>query len=143
MRSKIDHSVFIQCLVKEKEEAIIAVTTDDMAATGNTYLAVERFKNEIKAVYDITDLGGLSWFLGMEIKCNHLACTISINQRVYIKGMAAKYGLDNAKLVHIPMLPGEILTCDQSPVTAAQLAEISDVPYGNMIGHILWPVLIS
>lgn len=70
---------------------MITVTTDDMAVTRNTDQAVQRFKNEIKKIYNITDLGDLCWFLGMEIKCDHVAYTISINQKVYIKGMATKF----------------------------------------------------
>ena len=69
MRSKIDHSVFICHLVTEREDLVIAVATDDMIITGNLDQAITQFKNEIKSVYDITDLGDLHWFLGMEIKC--------------------------------------------------------------------------
>ena len=36
MQSKIDHSVFIWHLTKEKEEIIVAIATDNMAVTGNT-----------------------------------------------------------------------------------------------------------
>ena len=80
--SKIDHSVFIHCLTTEKKELVIAVATDDMAITGNSDQAVMRFKNEIKRVYKITDLGNLHWFLGVEIKRNRAAHTISIKVHI-------------------------------------------------------------
>ena len=67
MRSKIDHSIFICRLVTEREDLKIAVATNDMAITGNSDQAVTRFKHKIKKVYEITDLGDLRWFLGMEI----------------------------------------------------------------------------
>ena len=143
MQSKIDHSVFICRLVTEREDLVIAVATDDMVITGNLDHAVTRFKHEIKKVYKITDLGNLRWFLGMEIKRDCAMCTISINQCVYIKGMAMKFRLTNAKPVYIAMLPGETLSCDQSPSTPAESQEMSKIPYGNMIGHVLWPVMIS
>ena len=122
---------------------MIAVATDDMAITGNSDQAVTRFKNEIKRVYKITDLGNLCWFLGMDIKHNRATCTISINQSAYIEGMATKFGLTSAKPVHVPMLPGKVLSCDQSPSTPAEATKMSKIPYGNMIGHVLWPVMIS
>ena len=122
---------------------MIAVTTDDMAITGNSDQAVTCFKNEIKRVYEITDLGDLHWFLGMEIKCDCAVCTISINQSAYIEGMATKFGLTSTKPVYVPMLPGEVLSCDQSLSTPAEATEMSKIPYGNMIGHVLWPVMIS
>lgn len=122
---------------------MIAVTTDDMAVTRNMDQAVQRFKNEIKKIYKITNLGNLHWFLRMKIKCDHVACIIFINQKAYIEGMATKFRLMTAKPVYIPMLPSELLTHKQSPFTPAQHAEMLKIPYGNMIGHILWPVMIS
>ena len=110
MQSKIDHSVFICHLVTKREDLVIAVTTDDMAITGNSDHAVTRFKHEIKKIYEITDLGDLHWFLGMEIKCDHAVRTISINQCVYIEGMAMKFRLTNTKPIYVPMLPGETLS---------------------------------
>ena len=79
----------------------------------------------------------------MEIKCDHAVCTISINQKAYIEGMATKFGLTNAKPIHIPMLPNELLTHEQSPFTPAQHTEMLKIPYRNMIGHVLWPIMIS
>ena len=143
MQSKIDHSVFIRRLVTEREDLVIAVATDDMAITSNSDQAVTRFKHEIKKVYKITDLGNLCWFLGMEIKRDHAMHTISINQCVYIEGMAMKFRLTNAKPIYVPMLPGETLSHDQSPSTSAESQEMLKIPYGNMIGHVLWPVMIS
>ena len=48
--------------------------------TSNSDQAVTCFKNKIKRVYEITNLADLCWFLGMEIKCDHAVCIISINQ---------------------------------------------------------------
>ena len=74
---------------------------------------------------------------------NHAACTISINQSVYIEGIATKFGLTSTKPVYTPMLPGKVLSSDQSSSTPTQAAKMSKIPYGNMIGHMLWPVMIS
>ena len=72
-----------------------------MAVTGNLDQAVQRFKDEITKIYEITNLGDLCWFLGMEINHDHVVCTISINQKAYIEGMATKFGLTTAKPVYI------------------------------------------
>ena len=143
MQSKIDHSVFIRRLVTKREDLVIAVATNDMAITGNLDQAVTRFKHKIKKVYEITDLGNLRWFLGMEIKRDRAVHTISINQCTYIEGMATKFGLTNTKPICVPMLPGKTLSHDQSPSTSAESQEMSKIPYENMIGHVLWPVMIS
>ena len=57
--------------------------------------------------------------------------------------MATKFGLTSAKPIYVPMLPGEVLSCNQSPSMPAEATEMSKIPYGIMIGHVLWPVMIS
>ena len=54
-RSSVDHSVFFRR--QDSEHSIVAVATDDMAVTGNSVATVNKFKSELKAYYDITDLG--------------------------------------------------------------------------------------
>ena len=106
-----------------------------MAVTGNLDQAVQRCKDKITKIYDITNLGDLHWFLRMEIK-HDVVCTIS-NQRDYIESMAMKFRLTTAKPVYIPLLPSEILSHDQLMFTPAQHAKMLKVPCGNMIGHVL------
>lgn len=110
---------------------------------GNSLVAVNKFKSEIKTYYDITDLGEIWWLLGFEIKRDQDAQTISINQKAYINSMAAKFRLENGKDIYVPMLPGENLTKDQSPFTPAQYEQMKGIPYAEAIGHVLWPVMIS
>jgi hypothetical protein len=140
-RSSVDHSVFFRH--RDSEHSIIAVATDDMAVTGNSLAAVTKFKSEISEYYDITDLGEIRWFLGFEIKRDRAARTISINQRAYITSMAQRFGVENGKEIRVPMLPGEILTKEQSPFTPTQFDQMKDVPYSEAIGRALWPVMIS
>ena len=40
-----------------------------------------------------------------------------------------------------PMLPN--FTHKQLQFMPAQHAKMSKIPYGNMIGHVLWPIMIS
>ena len=141
MQLTIDHSIFICCLTIENEDLMITATTNDMALTSNSDQAVMWFKNKIKKVYNITNLGDLHWFLGMEIKHDCAACTITINQSAYIKGMATKFGLTSTKPIYVPMLHDEILSHDQLPSMLAQATKMSKIPY--LIGHVLWPVMIS
>jgi len=57
--------------------------------------------------------------------------------------MAKKFGQQDAKPIYLPMLPGEIFSRDQSPVTPSQHFAMRNVPYAEGIGHVLWPVMVS
>ena len=58
---------------------------------------------KIKGFWEIMDHGPISWFLGFQIKRDHEARTISINQRAYIESMVEKFRLTGAKQVATPM----------------------------------------
>ena len=55
----------------------------------------------------------------------------------------SQIGLTSAKPIYIPMLPNKLLTHKQLPFMPAQHAKMSKILYGNMIGHVLWPIMIS
>ena len=140
-KSGVDHSLFVRR--SETEQTAVAVATDDMAIAASSIDAVSRFKNEISEFFDITDGGEISWFLNFEIRRDRASRTISINQRSYIEAMALKFGQQDAKPVYLPMLPGEIFSKDQCPVTPSQHFAMRNMPYAEGIGHVLWPVMVT
>ena len=71
------------------------------------------------------------------------ARTISINQCAYIESMVEKFKLTNAKPVSTPMEPGAQFSVDQSPSLLNQTSRMQGVPYTEVIGSILWPVVVS
>ena len=66
MRLSSDHSVFV-CHTSD-EHTIIAVATDDMAVTSKRAADAEKFKQNIRRFWDITDNRPIGWFLGFQIK---------------------------------------------------------------------------
>jgi hypothetical protein len=119
------------------EEIILPVSTDDMVVAGNTQKVIDGFKEELKKRFEITDLGPLEWLLNFEVRRDRAARTISITQRTYIEAMACKFGQVDSKPVYTPMLPGEVLTKEQTPDASTK------TPYQQAVGHILWPAVVS
>jgi hypothetical protein len=140
-RSRIDHSVFYKKLGEER--TIVAVATDDMAVTSKRKVDAERFKSEIRKHWDITDHGPIKWFLGFEIKRDQKSRTIAINQRAYIEKIVERFSLTNAKRVSTPMEANIQFSLDQSPSTTNQLARMKGVPYSEVVGSVLWAVVVS
>ena len=50
---------------------IVSVYVDDLFVTGNEEKLKMEFKAEILRVFEMTDLGLVSFFLGMEVKQDH------------------------------------------------------------------------
>ena len=72
---------------------IIMVATDDMAITSKQLSDVIKLKSKIRQHFVIANGGELQQFLGLEIKRDQLAQTISINQSSYIKRMVENFDL--------------------------------------------------
>ena len=139
--SAVDHSVFFWC--SPNEHMIIAVTTDDMAVTSKQAEGITRSKADIQHYWEITNNGPICWFLGFQISHDCTAWTISINQSMYIQAMVKKFRLTNSTPVAMPMVTGTTFLTADSPSTPTQVAHMHGIPYVEVIGSVLWPVIVS
>ena len=119
------------------------VATDDMAIMSKRYSDIVKFKMEIRKHFEIADGGKLWWFLGFKIKWDQSVWTISINQCSYIERMVENLWLTNTKQVSTLMDPGITFSKDQSPLTLSQEFWMRDVLYAQVIGSVLWSVVMS
>ena len=108
---------------------VLASHVDDCTITGSSPELICSFKVEIGLHYKITDLGPISWLLGMKVACNQDACTISLSQQTYIEAILTKYNLANCKSASVPMDPGLKLSHEQSPQSAEEIGRMKSVPY--------------
>ncbi|XP_016574416.1 uncharacterized mitochondrial protein AtMg00810-like [Capsicum annuum] len=74
----------------------------------NNVRLVEEFKKKMLQVFEMTDLGLMTYFLGMEIKqsCNE----IFICQKKYAREILKKFHMENCKVTSTPMNPKEKLS---------------------------------
>ena len=83
--------------IKRDEEHILVVSlyVDDLLITGSCKELIEKFKEEMKSVFEMTDLGGMTFFLGMQIfqKLNE----IFLCQHKYAKEILKKFNMEQCK----------------------------------------------
>eukprot|EP00252_Welwitschia_mirabilis_P001036 TRINITY_DN11012_c0_g2_i1.p1 TRINITY_DN11012_c0_g2~~TRINITY_DN11012_c0_g2_i1.p1 ORF type:complete len:300 (+),score=34.99 TRINITY_DN11012_c0_g2_i1:1778-2677(+) len=89
---------------------IVSLYVDDMIYTGSSTQLISAFQNSMKSVFEITDLGELHYFLGLEVIQNTEG--IFISQRKYIKDTLKKYNMINCKPVITPMNINEKLQAE-------------------------------
>ena len=80
---------------------VISLYVDDMSVTGSNVEEINWFKLEMKKVFEMTDLGLMSYFLGIEIKQNQ--DEVFLNQIKYAKEILKKFLMENCKVVNTPM----------------------------------------
>ena len=57
----------MECTESQSQSLIyVCLYVDDLLITGSSMTEIEQFKNRLKAVFEMTNLGMLNYFLGME-----------------------------------------------------------------------------
>lgn len=83
---------------------IVCLYVDDLIFTGNDELMFKEFKHSMMAEFDMTDLGKMSYFLGIEVL--QRSDGIFIGQRKYAQEVLESFNMDQCNPVHNPIAPG-------------------------------------
>jgi hypothetical protein len=135
-RSQVDRAVYFRCA--DDEHTVITVSVDDMAVTSKYLKHITKFKDQLRERFEISDLGELTWLLGLKIERDRRTRTIRLSQGAYIDTIVERFRLEDAKDVHTPMDTGAVLSTDQSSATDAQFKDMKDVPYQRAIGSLMY-----
>ena len=73
----------LQGLGDQANFIVISLYIDDLLVTGSNVELIQQFKDDMMQVFEMTDLGEMSYFLGMEVK--QIEGDIFISQRKYAK----------------------------------------------------------
>ena len=93
---------------KDNDVLIVSLYVDDLLVTGNNALLVEEFKQEMKQVFEMTDLGLMNYFLGMEIIQSKNE--VFICQKKYAKEILKKFHMEECRAISTPMNQKEKLS---------------------------------
>ncbi|KAJ9535118.1 hypothetical protein OSB04_un001804 [Centaurea solstitialis] len=105
---------------------ILAIYVDDLFVTGTNLNMIKRFKSEMSMNFEMSDLGRLTYYLGIEVKQDESG--ITINQEAYARRILKEVGLEDCNPTHIPLEPGNKLT------KAEDEPEIDPTQYRKVVG---------
>ena len=111
---------------------------DDCTIITSNLALVAKVKEDMRKYIEVTDLGELHWSLGIEIKRNREARTISLTQHSYVKASIHSYNFDDLKPLSMPMDSNVHLSTSQSPSTACDYATMCHIPYREALGSLMW-----
>ena len=127
-RGSADTSLFIR---NDKNSFVVAQIYVDNIVFGatNDFLA-HSFADEMKAMFKMSMVGELTYFLGLQVKQTDSG--LYINQAKYARNLVRWFGLDKAAHARTPMATNAKLTSDPS-------GESVDITlYRSMIGCLLY-----
>ncbi|RVW37574.1 Retrovirus-related Pol polyprotein from transposon RE1 [Vitis vinifera] len=109
---------------------VVSVYVDDLLVTGSNEKLVKEFKAEMLKVFEMTDLGLMSYFLGMEVKQDHGG--VFISQKKYAKEILNKFHMDDCKRTSTPMNQKEKFSKDDGT------EKVDESQYRSLIGCLMY-----
>lgn len=109
---------------------IISLYVDDLIFTGNDIGICEKFKSSMKLEFDMTDLGKMKYFLGVEIQQSSEG--IHMCQRKYAQEVLDRFGMKNCNSVKNPIVPGTKLTKECGG------ADVDATLFKQMVGSLMY-----
>ena len=137
--AEADHGVFFKR--EDDHLVVLAVHVDDCIITGNSGPLNNSYKTNLSKRYKLTDLGPVSWVLGIKVTRDLGARTLSLSQHSYIDSILTRFNFDDLKPISTPMDPHLQLSKTQCPESAIDVARMKRVPYsvyrpdGTVISH--------
>ena len=114
----------------DNDVLIVSLYVDDLLLTGNNAWLVQEFKQEMMKVFEMTDLGLMSFFLGMEIK--QAEYEVFICYKKYAKEILKKFEFEKCKEANTPMNQKEKL-CKKDGAD-----KINEGYFRNLIGCLMY-----
>ncbi|GKC64051.1 retrovirus-related pol polyprotein from transposon TNT 1-94 [Tanacetum coccineum] len=112
------------------EFMIVSLYVDDMIYTGSSLHLVSEFKKSMMSMFDMTDLGELRYFLGLEIVQTDAG--IFMSQKKYVEDTLQKFNMVGCKTVFTPMNINEKLQPEDGT------GMVNGSLYRSLIGRLLY-----
>ena len=102
-RSENEHTIYIKSNVNDM--IIVCLYVDDLIYTSSSDLLVEEFREAMIIEFEMTSLGLLHYFLGIEV--TQMNEGIFISQEKYVSNLLKKWKIGNCKPMSTPMHTNE------------------------------------
>ena len=135
-RSEEDHSLFVH----EEHSLIILLYVDDLVLAAATQEAIEWAKKELKKTFEMTELGKIKTFIGLEVTRDRKRRVLHVSQPTYVDRILWNHGMQTCAPVSTPIKPGTRL--EKSPEGYTATSE--DMRrYQSAVGSLMYDMLGS
>ena len=126
-KSNYDHTLFFK---KDGSKLlVVSVYVDDLILTGNDEDMCTKFKSSMKEEFEMTDMGKMKFFLGVEVLQSSEG--IHISQKKYAKEVLERFNMWSCNSVKNPIVPGTAISKEGSRVADATI-------YQQLVGCLMY-----
>lgn len=138
-RSEADWGVFYKH--EPPHITVLAMHVDDCMITGDHHPRILTYRDELNRRYKLTELGPISWLLGIKVSRDFENRTITLSQHAYIDTIITRFNFDDLKPVSTPMNPNVTLSKSQCPESVTDIARMRRVPYREAVGALMYAAM--
>ena len=137
-RSSQDYSLYINY----RRKLVVLVYVDDLVLGAANIDDIIWIKSALSAAFEMTDLGELKMFLGLEIERNRTTRELTIHQRRYIDRILSRHGMSEARPNPTPLDPNTRLVARISSTTKEDQGSNFPVEfYQSAVGSLMYAML--
>jgi hypothetical protein len=130
-----DAGVYVYHLQEGGDSVIVILYVDDITILGNSIKKINTLKKSLSSRYEMTDLGEIQSYLGVNITRDCANRTMEINQKEYVQTIVERFGMRDANPVYTPLPAG----CEDHLVKFDGQASSSEIKnYQKLIGSLLY-----
>jgi hypothetical protein len=130
-----DAGVYVYHLQEGGDSVIVILYVDDITILGNSIKKINALKKSLSSRYEMTDLGEIQSYLGVNIIRDRANRTMDIDQKEYVQTIVERFGMRDANPVYTPLPAG----CEDHLVKFDGQASSSEIKnYQRLIGSLLY-----
>ena len=131
-----DHCIYF--MRSDKDMIFIALYVDDLVLASSSLTLLQDIKQALSDRFEMTDMGQLKYFFGMEIEQDFKAGKITIKQSKFAGDILKKFSMNNSNPVKTPQDPGLKLTKGMCEQGCKHHETMASVPYRNAVGCLMY-----
>jgi hypothetical protein len=118
---------------------IAAVHVDDYLSIADLKEENEHFKDQMRIVWTILELGTACFIMGIAITWDRAAHTVALSQTALIDKIVEQFSQKDAHPVSTPLEPGSKLHhANQQSLSSDEHLQLSKLPYRSLVGCLLY-----
>jgi hypothetical protein len=130
-----DAGVYVYHLQEGGDSVIVILYVDDITILGNSIKKINTLKKYLSSRYEMTDIGEIQSYLGVNIIRDRANRTMEIDQKEYVQTRVERFGMRDANPVYTPLPAG----CEDHLVKFDGQASSSEIKnYQKLIGSLLY-----
>ena len=138
IRSTQDYSLYVHY----ERRVLVLVYVDDLVLAAAEVEQIEWIKAALTNTFEMSDLGELTTYLGLDISQNRSQRLLTLDQMKYIDKILNRHGMQDARPSLTPLDPNTRLVSNSKVTTADPKSQLLDFEvYQSAVGSLMYAML--